>query len=350
MILTLITTMGTEVGGNPTQNEALQYEVALKKENLPIFDPKTLYVIHYTTTKDLSNGALKRSLLLDLKQIFNIDLFVESGTCWGHTTAVAATVFSEVHSIEILPELYSKAQKRFANVENVFLHLGDSGTVLNNLISFFDKKILFYLDGHYDGGASGRGEKNTPIREELAAIKNANQLESVILIDDIADFQDSLYSEHVRNTCFEGYPNLKELVSELLKINPDYHICFLGNALLAFPPTPNVCGSLVLNACSMDILSTVDHQLFSNENLLEAETIIAFSSGQERAELINYYLTYAPFEQSYGWRSFSTFWYGLMLQKGGKPKEGMENFRAAAQCSLPGWRVDQYVPRYGSRR
>jgi hypothetical protein len=299
--------------------------------------------MYYATTKDLSNGALKYSLLSELKQVFKIELFIETGTFHGNTTATAAKVFDEVHSIEIFPEFYFKAKDRLKKEQNVQLHLGDSGTILNQLLPLCPKKTLFYLDGHFDGGISGKGDQNTPIRGELAAIRNSGKSDSIILIDDIFDFQESLYSKEISNTCFEGYPTLKELIGDLLKINSEYQLCFLGNALLAFPPKENVSISPVLGSCAISRLSTVADGLFSKEILLETEKTIAGATGHERTELINYYNAYAPFEWQHGWRSFSSFWYALIAQRDRKYEEAFKIFETTAHHSLPGWRIDQYV-------
>jgi hypothetical protein len=315
----------------------------LKSCNIPVFNPHALHVMYYTTTKDLSNGALKYSLLSELKRMFEIELFIETGTFHGNTTAIAATVFDEVHSIEIFPEFYFKAKDMLKKAQHVHLHLGDSGTILNQLLPLYPKKTLFYLDGHFDGGISGKGDQNTPIREELAAIRNSGKSDSIILIDDIFDFQESLYSKEITNTCFDGYPTLKELIGDLLKINSEYQFCFLGNALLAFPPTENVSVSPVLSSCAISRLSTVADGLFSEEILQRAEKTIAGATGHERAELINYYNAYALFEWQHGWRSFSSFWYALIVQRDGNYKEAFKIFETAAHHSLPGWRINQYA-------
>jgi len=163
----------------------------------------------------------------------------------------------------------------------------------------------------------------------------------VILIDDICDFQQSIYPERIRETCFADYPDLKKLLDEILKINPCYQICFIPNALLIFPPHSNVTVSPVLSACTIDRLSTVT-SLFSKEELLEAEKTIGSAQGMERRELENYFQAYADFEYKLGWRSFAGFWMGLMLLYEQKFSDADQVFRQTAEYSLPGWRVDVY--------
>lgn len=309
-------------------------------ENIPTLNPEATKTLHFSIAKDFSDGALKSSILQELRSFFDIEVFVESGTYMGNTTRVASQIFREAHSVELFPEFYSRAVERFKNDSNITLYLGNSGAILPEIISHCRGRILFYLDGHFDGGSSGKGVTNTPILEELAAIKMGQKGDSLILIDDISDFQDSLYPQEIQNTCFEGYPDLKQLIEELLEINSRYQFCFLGNALLAFPPSSDVTVSSVASACVIDLFSTIA-ELFSEETLLEAEKTIAQASGMEEAALATYYEVYAPFEWSHGWRSFAAFWYALMLQNRGNQFEASQILRSTATHSLAGWRVDR---------
>ena len=209
---------------------------SFEKGNVPQHNPESEQILYFTTSKE-ENGALKSSLLQQLKILFDLETFIESGTFRGNTTANAAAIFNEVYTIELFPEFYYQAIQRFRGVENISIQFGDSGDVLSKILPDCGKRILFYLDGHYDGGdRSGRGVLNTPIVAELSAIKESGKSDSLILIDDICDFQESLYPERIKDSCFEGYPNLKGLVDQILTINPHYQICFLGNALLGLPP------------------------------------------------------------------------------------------------------------------
>jgi hypothetical protein len=314
---------------------------SLDFQNVPSHFLESQHVIPYSTTKNRSNGALKMELLQKLKAISGAEVFIESGTYLGNTTALAAEIFDEVHSIEIFSELYSKAKQRFLRNLNVSMYLGDSPEVMSLILPRIQKRTLFYLDGHYNGGNTGKGKKNTPILEEIAAIRDTGRTDSVILIDDICNFQESKYPKRIANTLFDGYPNLKTLLGELLKINPKYQFCFLGNALLVFPTSLNLRVSPVAYACTIDRLSTVMH--FSEDELKEAEMIIASSSGDEKEELLNGYTLFGEFELNHGWRSFSTFWYGLILQKEGAGADARSLFEVVKENSLPGWRVNRYL-------
>lgn len=310
-------------------------------DNIPLFNPEAPHVIPFIIPKDFSDGSLKSSFLKDLKSFFGADVFVESGTYLGNTTAKAAELFQEVHSIEIFPKFYSEAAERFEEVPNISLHLGDSGTVLSQILPRIHSKILFYLDGHFDGDSSGKGILNTPILEELRAIRQYGHPDSLLLIDDLSDFQESLFPLKIANSCFEGYPKLEQLIEEILNINPSYKICFLGNALLAFPPIDKVTVSKVVSACAIDRLSTAVDFL-SEDLLLDAEKRIAQAPEPEKSELVRYALAYSSFEWKWGWRSFGAFWRGLILQENGRRFAALSLFRKTASHSLPGWRIDRY--------
>jgi len=78
---------------------------------------------------------------------------------------------------------------------------GQSGEVLPEVLKNIDKPCLFWLDAHYSGGSTAKGQENTPVIQELECIlnhKNAN--EHIILIDDARLFIDE-----------DDYPALKTL-------------------------------------------------------------------------------------------------------------------------------------------
>jgi hypothetical protein len=73
--------------------------------------------------------------------------------------------------------------------------------------------VLYWLDGHHSAGNTGRGAKDTPIREELDAVFARGHPGDVILIDDAR--------------CFDGtrdYPRLEELVAAIRARRPDLRV------------------------------------------------------------------------------------------------------------------------------
>ena len=110
--------------------------------------------------------------------------------------------FDQIYSIELSPELYETAQKRFKRSKNIRLICGDSAVELGNIMERLDKPTLFWLDGHYSAGVTAKGAKNTPIFEELTHIFNAPDQGHIILIDDARLFGTE-----------PDYPSLQELAA-----------------------------------------------------------------------------------------------------------------------------------------
>ena len=88
---------------------------------------------------------------------------------------------------------------------------GDSSKVLPELLDKIKKPCLFWLDGHYSGGITGKGDLNTPILNELKSIFSHQIKDHVILIDDARCF-----------TGEEDYPTIKALKEFVIKNRPDW--------------------------------------------------------------------------------------------------------------------------------
>lgn len=306
--------------------------------------PDVLHPICFCTTRALDDGSLKTSLLQQLKTLFEIEAFVETGTYLGKTTIKAAEIFDEVHTIELSRRLYLAAAQHLKTCPNVTVHWGDSKAIFQSLLPTLDRHILFYLDGHYSGHVTARGSLNTPILHELQAIEKAKKEDSILLIDDIRLFQDSCFPEKIQalNLGLETYPDLEKVIQAILKINPDYQICFLGDALLAFPRNTGVCVSPVIRSCALHRLEHLCIDL-SDDELQKADLVIGRAEWEERKEIAIYYQIYSPFELDYGYRSFACLWHALTLRENGCEDEAQSLFRMAASRSLPRWRVEQCI-------
>ena len=105
--------------------------------------------------------------------------------------------FDRIWTIELGDQLYAEAQEKFRDERKVQLIHGDSGRELGRLLPqldapalfWLDAPALFWLDAHYSGGplrgaTSARGEKDTPILEELSHILGAADTRHVVVIDD----------------------------------------------------------------------------------------------------------------------------------------------------------------------
>lgn len=128
--------------------------------------------------------------------------FVETGTHLGDTVAfIARDRRVRATTIELDDAYFQAARRRFAGYPNVTVLHGDSGHLLPALVGQLDAPALFWLDGHYSGGATGKAEIDTPIRAELEAILDSPARGHVVLIDDAR--------------CFDGthdHPHLDQLL------------------------------------------------------------------------------------------------------------------------------------------
>jgi hypothetical protein len=160
----------------------------------------------------------KRKTILKTANDYNLNqYFIETGTYFGDTVDYFKNYFVNLITIELSPDLAKRASDRFKSYSNVSVINGDSSKELINILKFIDSPIVFWLDGHYSSEfwigenliITAKGEKYTPILEELTLISNHFVKNHVILIDDARLF-----------TGNDDYPKLsviKEFVSTEMK-------------------------------------------------------------------------------------------------------------------------------------
>ena len=85
-------------------------------------------------------------------------VWVETGTHVGTTTQYLSELFPHIYSIEPEPKLYASACERFKG-RNVTMFNNPSEKVLSSILPKLKGDINFWLDGHYSGGVTFRGEK-----------------------------------------------------------------------------------------------------------------------------------------------------------------------------------------------
>jgi hypothetical protein len=149
---------------------------------------------------------------------------VETGTYYGDMVEALKPYFTRIYSIELSRELFEKSKKRFKADNHIELLHGDSSKELGYVIRRLNQPALFWLDGHYSGGPSARGEKDTPIYEELEHIFNASNLGHVVIIDGARCFgSDPAYPmpEDLKNYIFSKRRNTRVQVdSDMIRIIP----------------------------------------------------------------------------------------------------------------------------------
>lgn len=138
-------------------------------------------------------------------------IWLETGTNIGNTTAWIAQTFEvKVISLEPQRELFNQATQNLQGLTNVSVRLGTSEDLLENLLTYLEGPVTFWLDGHYSGGNTYLGATETPIRFELETIGHhlSRWPRVAILIDDFRCFPVS-----PSGTSTDAYPSREYLVS-----------------------------------------------------------------------------------------------------------------------------------------
>jgi len=144
--------------------------------------------------------AVKRREVKTYAQQHACRILVETGTFLGEMVSAMRPHFARIVSIELSPKLFRRAQRKFASDRRVSIIQGDSGKVLSSVLKEIAEPCLFWLDGHYSEGITAKGDRETPILQELEHIFQHPVENHVILIDDAR--------------CFNGtrdYPTLAQL-------------------------------------------------------------------------------------------------------------------------------------------
>jgi len=154
---------------------------------------------------------IKQKTIEDYARRFSLETLIETGTYQGDMVDAMKNSFTRIFSIELGEDLHKQAKERFHNNEHISIIHGDSGEVLPDILVGIKRPCLFWLDGHYSGGITAKGETDTPVVEELEHIINHPVTGHVILIDDAR--------------CFVGqnqYPKIDELKDMILERRPDW--------------------------------------------------------------------------------------------------------------------------------
>lgn len=127
--------------------------------------------------------SVKKNAIANFQKRFGVNILVETGTFLGEMIYAQRNSFSQLYSIELAEELFKMASKRFSVYKNVNILNGDSGKVLKDLVPKLNEPALFWLDGHYSGYETAKGEFETPFVQEFNAIISSPH-KNIILVDD----------------------------------------------------------------------------------------------------------------------------------------------------------------------
>jgi hypothetical protein len=123
------------------------------------------------------------------KENYNIKYttFIETGTWLGDTIFEMEQHFDKLYTIEINKTFYDNLVANYKNDKITFL-LGASEDKLVEILPTINENVVFFLDGHWSAGDTGKGEKDVPLYEELTAINEHFKKNAIIIIDDVRLF------------------------------------------------------------------------------------------------------------------------------------------------------------------
>jgi hypothetical protein len=166
----------------------------------------------------------KHQLIRDYARRFGLHTLVETGTFVGDTVYAMRRDFSRIVSIELDRRLAENARRRFARERHIAILHGDSKALLPQVLKTLDHPALFWLDAHWSGGVTARGEVETPLLDEVATIASHPVEDHVILIDD------ARFLGRRRD-----YPSLEQLQQRTADRRPNW-LCEEAYGVVRFTP------------------------------------------------------------------------------------------------------------------
>ncbi len=170
--------------------------------------------------------SVKVAVVTQAVQNFGFRTFVETGTFLGDMVARARHLFEHVYTIEVDQQLHARAMARFEHDPGVCVLHGDSAHVLPAVLDRLTSPAVFWLDGHYSGGSTGKGDFETPVQTEVELILRHTVSGHAILIDDARLFNGT-----------GDYPTLHDFRNQLENLNGDYRFAVAQDIIRYLPKT-----------------------------------------------------------------------------------------------------------------
>lgn len=284
--------------------------------------------LNYQWIKD-DAGALEANFIAPLAKALGITAFVETGTYFGDTIASMEPFFDVLISIELSADFVTASRTRFAKSTKISIIQGDSASGLPwALQQIGEQPALVWLDAHYSGGKTARGESNTPVADELSVLLNMRAAKDVILIDDIRYFWPVPEHGFLTHEAVLGYPLLNSVADRLVLAS--YSIFVFGDALLAIPNVlaDRVSASDVLKACTISRLVPPGAPLD-----VQAASVIKASKGEQRAALASV-PPMLMHQIQYGLGGHYFLWRGLVRHAEGDNEATRSDLLLAQRCGV----------------
>lgn len=125
---------------------------------------------------------LKQKTVREYGERFGLRTLVETGTYYGEMVAAMKRRFERIYSIEFVPELAERGQRKFAGDPHIRIFCGDSRLVMPEVLALLDGPALFWLDAGYYGWIGKQGDQQR-LSAELEMILS-HPFAHIILLDD----------------------------------------------------------------------------------------------------------------------------------------------------------------------
>ena len=136
-------------------------------------------------------------------------IWIETGTYIGKTAEFLSRISKFIFTIEPSEKYFEYSREHLSKVANLKIIKGTSEEHLERIISEIDDDsiVSFWLDGHWSGGDTFKGDQDTPIKSELESISKYIQKfnKITVLVDDFRLF-DKNYKKN------EIYPEKEYLI------------------------------------------------------------------------------------------------------------------------------------------
>ncbi len=169
--------------------------------------------------------SIKVAVISAIAQRFDCKTLVETGTFLGDMVARTRHLFERVYTIEVDQTLHARAVARFQEDPCVSVLHGDSAHVLPKILDQLTGPAVFWLDGHYSGGSTGKGDLETPVQTEVELILRHPIGGHAILVDDARLFDGT-----------GDYPTLHDFRTQLEKLNRNYQFTVEHDMIRYLPP------------------------------------------------------------------------------------------------------------------
>ena len=209
-------------------------------------------------------GQLNQTIQIkNVIDFYNIKNFVETGTGKAEVvqTVVEADDTLNIHTIEVIPEIFNKNKINFSYLKDVNWHLGTSFDILPEILPDLKGTTLFWMDAHFPGadfGLSSYGDekdddKRLPLKKELETIvSNRDVTNDVFVIDDQRIYEDGPFGdgnwEDREKYGGDGIEFIEELFDETHYVVKSYNA---QGSILLFPVSKDIeneAGNLVVGA------------------------------------------------------------------------------------------------------